>query len=591
MIQVVWFKRDLRTTDHRPLAEAARAGPVLPLYVVEPDYWRLPDTSARQWIAQRGALGTLSERLAALGAPLIVRVGTVTAVLERIHAAVGIGRLLAHEETGNLWTFRRDIAVRAFCRERGVPFLEFSQTGVLRGRAASRDRWAAHFERFASAAPSAEPARLIPVPGARVAGVPTPGDLGLADDGLAAPQPGDRRSALDLLEGFLAGRGADYRRGMSSPLGAARCCSRLSVPLATGAISVREALGRARAARAALAGAPPDRRAIPVTAVDSLMSRLHWRSHFMQKLESEPDLEIRAFHPLHQRARTPTAPDDPILEAWATGWTGVPFVDACMRSLIATGWLNFRMRAMVQAFASYHLGLDWRASGERLARLFTDYEPGIHWPQVQMQSGQTGINTPRIYNPVKQGLDQDPEGLFTRRWVPELARAPLAVLQTPWLADGAARGGYPAPIVDPLAAARAAKARLTQVRRTEGYRAAALGVFRKHGSRKRRIDEDHPRRPPPRREAQDVDARQLGFLFDDGPSPGEGLTGAPSGQKAQDQGSDHRDREGNAQRRIPGGRLGQPRGPKVDEQHRGEGDGQQQEPAAAADQQRGPGHQ
>ncbi len=89
---------------------------------------------------------------------------------------------------------------------------------------------------------------------------------------------------------------------------------------------------------------------------------------------------------------------------------GYPFLDACMRSLRATGWLNFRMRAMVMSFASYNLWLPWRATGLHLARMFTDYEPGIHWSQVQMQSGTTGINTIRIYNVVKQGYDQDPRG-------------------------------------------------------------------------------------------------------------------------------------------------------------------------------------
>ena len=102
------------------------------------------------------------------------------------------------------------------------------------------------------------------------------------------------------------------------------------------------------------------------------------------------------------------------LAAWEAGETGLPFVDACMRYLRATGWLNFRMRSMLVAVASYHLWLDWRATGPHLARQFTDYEPGIHWPQVQMQSGTTGMNTVRIYNPVKQGRDQDPAGVFTR---------------------------------------------------------------------------------------------------------------------------------------------------------------------------------
>jgi len=516
MIQVVWFKRDLRTLDHEPLARAATAGPVLPLYVVEPDYWRLADTSARHWIAQRAAVEELSRRLAKLGAPLIVRVGSVVDVLERIQAAVGIARLLAHEETGNLWTFQRDLAVRAFCKARGIPFAEFSQTGVIRGsRTGTRDRWAGHYARFMALPCIAEPRRLSAIPAAKIAAIPTAQDLGLAEDGCAAPQSGTRQAALDLLDSFLNGRGADYRRGMSSPLSGERCCSRLSVPLATGAISVREVLQRLYGARRALADTPTSLRPVPVTAVDSLIARLHWRGHFTQKLESEPDLEIRAFHPVHQAARRPTAPDDPALQAWARGHTGIPFIDACMRSLIATGWLNFRMRAMVQSFASYHLGLDWRASGERLARLFTDYEPGIHWPQVQMQSGQTGINTPRIYNPVKQGRDQDLDGVFTRRWIPELADVPLDLLHTPWLAMEADHRGYPAPIVDPIVAARDAKDRLTALRRTPGYGAAARRVFQKHGSRKRHLGDDNPRKPRPARKDAPEESPQLSLLFED----------------------------------------------------------------------------
>lgn len=504
MIQIVWFKRDLRTFDHAPLAEAAAAGPVLPLYVVEPGYWRLPDTSRRQWLAQRSAVEALSRRLAELGAPLIVRTGDVIEILGRIHASVGVSRILAHEETGNLWTYARDRAVRAFCRGAGIEIREYTQTGVIRGSDAhARDRWAAHFHRFATSALIPEPHRLEPVRGARTAPLPTADELGLADDGCLEPQSGARDPAIRLLDSFLAGRGANYRAGMSSPLEGADCCSRLSVPLAAGAVSVREVLQRLYAARLQLADRPADQRPVPLAAIDSLVSRLHWRSHFMQKLESEPELERRAFHPVHQEARNLTAPDDPRLEAWASGRTGLPFVDACMRSLIATGWLNFRMRAMVQAVASYHLALDWRASGERLARLFTDYEPGIHWPQAQMQSGQTGINTPRIYNPVKQGLDQDPDGVFTRRWVPELASLPLAVLQTPWLADGGGGALYGPPIVDPVEAARAARERLTALRRSQGYRDAAIKVFERHGSRKRTLDRDvggrsrRPVRPKP----------------------------------------------------------------------------------------------
>lgn len=182
--------------------------------------------------------------------------------------------------------------------------------------------------------------------------------------------------------------------------------------------------------------------------------------------------------------------------------TGLPFVDACMRALIATGWLNFRARAMLVAAASYHLWLDWRTSGAVLARYFTDYEPGIHWPQVQMQSGTTGMNTVRIYNPVKQGYDNDPTGAFTRRWLPELADVPDRFLQEPWRWEGAGTvldRTYPAPIVDPKAAAAAAREKVWAVRRGDAFHAEAARVVDRHASRKdpkgRFVSDRAPRNP------------------------------------------------------------------------------------------------
>jgi deoxyribodipyrimidine photo-lyase len=175
-----------------------------------------------------------------------------------------------------------------------------------------------------------------------------------------------------------------------------------------------------------------------------------------------------------------------------------------MRSLRATGWLNFRMRAMVMSFASYQLWLDWRVTGQHLARMFTDYEPGIHWPQVQMQSGTTGMNTIRIYNPVKQGRDQDASGAFARLWVPELAAVPEAFLQTPWLWPGAVQSGYLAPVVDHEAAARRARQTLWAMRREAGFREATAAVVARHASRK-------PTRP--RRSTKRADPRQQDFGF------------------------------------------------------------------------------
>jgi deoxyribodipyrimidine photo-lyase len=500
MVQVVWFKRDLRTQDHAPLAAAAAHGPVLALCVVEPDYWSLPDTSARQWRFMAGAIDDLSRAIAARGGRLVVRRGDAVAALDQICREHPVAAVWAHEETGNALTFARDRRVRAFCRGRGLPFHEMRQFGVRRG-GLNRDRWAAFFE-----AEMAKPVAIVPEVvrwvDAMSEPLPAAAALGLAEDGLVTLQPPGRAAAMSLLDSFFAGRGRGYQREMSSPLTAPNSCSRLSAHLAMGTLSMREVVQRCYRERAAAAALPWEARAIPLKAIDALIARLHWHCHFIQKLEAEPEIEWRAQHPAFEAGRLTTAADDPVLRAWATGRTGFPFVDACMRSLIATGWINFRMRAMLQAFASYHLALDWRVTGQVLARLFTDYEPGIHWPQVQMQSGQTGINTPRIYNPVKQSLDQDADGVFIRRWLPELASLPLSLLHQPWKADAATLAShgvilaetYPAPVVDHEVAARAARERLSAVRRGEGFRQEARAVYQRHGSRKRSLSDDNPAR-------------------------------------------------------------------------------------------------
>jgi deoxyribodipyrimidine photo-lyase len=484
-LQVVWFKRDIRIADHAPLAEAATRGRVLPLYIVEPELWRQPDASRRQWTFLSQSLIELDAELARLGQPLIVRTGRAVDVLDDIHARHGIAALWSHEETGNGWTFARDKAVAAWTRANGVPWHERRQHGVER-RMATRDGWAQRWDRLMAAAIVEPPRALRRLETAMSEPLPTPGDLGLAEDGCIDRQRGGRAAARDLLHSFLDARGRDYRRAMSSPLEGADACSRLSPHLAFGTVSMRE-VTQATWQRQRDLKLHASRQTAPLRAsLVSFSGRLHWHCHFMQKLESEPAIELRDLHPALAGLR-PAAPDRAVLEAWAKGETGYPFLDACMRSLRATGWLNFRMRAMVMSFASYNLWQPWRASGLHLARMFTDYEPGIHWSQVQMQSGTTGINTIRIYNVVKQGYDQDPEGVFVRRWVPELKDVPDRFIHEPWLWDGAPRllgRAFPSPIVDLKASTEAAKTRVYAARKGRAFHEAADAIQEKHGSRR-----------------------------------------------------------------------------------------------------------
>lgn len=493
-MNIVWFKRDLRIVDHRPLYEAAAKGSVLCLYIAEPDYWQLPDTSARQWLAIADGLAELDHALKSIyGVNLTIRTGNAVEVFKELHITNAITAIFSHEETGNLWTYGRDKHVAQFCKENAIDWHEYPQFGVFR-KLSNRDHWAARWDAFMSQPLTATIGDVDAIeisPGR----LPERKDLGLASDPCPDRQRGGRKAGLALLESFLGGRGARYQYEMSSPLTAPQACSRLSLHLATGTLSLREVFQRCEQTRHSLLEMPEMVRPISLRSLNAFMSRLHWHCHFMQKLESEPEIEARSVHPLHEADRRITNLNDPILWAWIEGRTGYPFVDACMRSLTFTGWINFRMRAMLMSFATYHLALDWAVAGAALARRFTDYEPGIHWPQVQMQAGQTGINTPRIYNPLKQSFDQDPDAIFISKWVPELARLPLAFRHEPWLISSTEEiiydvkivVDYPKRIVDHEVAATAARARLTGVRNSPGYRANGEKVFLKHGSRKKMV--------------------------------------------------------------------------------------------------------
>ena len=512
-MQIVWYKRDLRIHDHAPLTEAAARGPVLPLYIIEPSIIGAPDFAPLHWSFIREGLVELREALARLGQPLIVRIGEAAEVLQGLTTLLPIAAIWAHEETSNLLGYARDRAVRRWARASGLPFHELPQNGVIR-RLSDRDHWDALWEERMAQPLALAPATLRPISPALTPGnIPTHAELGLAEDTRSERQPGGEAQAHATLDDFLIRRGEHYNKALASPLSAWEGCSRISPHVTWGTLSIRQAVRACRARVAALQAR--DLLGYEqgwLRALAAFESRLHWHCHFIQKLEDQPSLEEQNFVRAYDGMR-PEQPADEKLAAWAAGATGYPFVDACMRAVTATGWLNFRMRAMVVSFTCFDLWQHWRAPAAILARAWVDYEPGIHYCQLQMQSGTSGNKTLRIYNPTKQAQDHDPQGIFIRRWLPELAGVPESFIHAPWLMPrtmqqkvGCLIGrAYPAPIVDHEQAQRRARAAIAAVRARLATSEEIAAVYQRHGSR---------RLPPQRRRAPKMHPGQLSLDFE-----------------------------------------------------------------------------
>ena len=283
-------------------------------------------------------------------------------------------------------------------------------------------------------------------------------------------QTGGSSNAYDLLNSFLMDRSNGYSRNMSSPIEAEHSCSRLSPHISFGTISVREIFQKLES----FYPFSNNKRDL-----NSFRKRLYWHCHFIQKLETEPDLESFSMHKMCDNLREKE--NEEFIEKWITGQTGFPFMDACIKYLRENGWINFRMRAMIMSFASYNLWQPWQITSPLLAELFVDYEPGIHIPQVQMQSGVTGINLPRIYSVTKQSRDQDKNALWIKKVIPS-----LAMFEPDDIHDANLNDDYIPPIVDLKESSKYARDKIWSIRKDQEFKNIARTVYLKHGSRKRR---------------------------------------------------------------------------------------------------------
>ena len=454
-IVLVWLKRDLRWYDHTPLKAAIESGyPVLLFYCFEPSLLVDQHTSARHWHFISESLDNFDHFLTSFDTKILRAHSDVIKALADLQSEFDIQQVFSYQETGIKLTYDRDRVVSAFLRQRAIAWTEFCSNGVERGlshRVGWRERWEAFM---------ADPISVIDwnnavlLPCKVVDSLPVSRELSLSIDDTIGRQKGGRLVGLKYLKSFLTYRYPQYNRHISKPEASRFSCSRLSPYIAYGCLSIREIMQ----ASESVVGSK--------RAIGSFRSRLRWQAHFIQKFEMEDRIE---FEPVNRGYLSLEKPiNTEFLEAWKTGQTGVPLVDASMRCLQQTGYVNFRMRALLVSFATHHLWLPWQAISSHLAQLFLDFEPGIHYPQLQMQAGETGINQIRIYNSLTNSLKHDPDAIFLRKWLPELAHLPTPFVHQPELLtpidevffDFNRGVDYPEPIIDVDRARRAAGDRL-----------------------------------------------------------------------------------------------------------------------------------
>jgi deoxyribodipyrimidine photo-lyase len=434
---IVWFRRDLRIADHAPLYRAAQRGAVVPVFVLDSALLHHPETAVARVRFMLDCLRSLGQDLRDRGGRLILRVGDPVEVLPALVREVEADGIYAHIDYERIYGRVRDARLNRVLAAEAMKIRWFeptAATGELIPYPDYRRLW--YQEMTEAMVPT--PSRIVVPENLPSADLPNLEALGLTADRKPIPL-GGTDAARELLQTFLTEKTDRYYWQLSLP--SAEATTGLSPHIKFGAISLRECYQTTQNQLRSTDDSRVDR------SRKQLISRLRWGSGFSQRFRYLPQLELRSLY---------TGFDDDgwifdegLYQAWQTGHTGFPIIDAAARCLQETGgWLamNFRTRAIYASFLSNLLGMDWRYGALHFMRHLIDGDCPIDHYQWAMQAGVTHCldkTWTRIYNPEQTAVDRcDPKGLFIKRWLPELADLPIGDLGLP-----PALSGYPAPIL------------------------------------------------------------------------------------------------------------------------------------------------